>query len=504
MSRDGIQWPLTGSKVSTLATGKKVWIAAAGAVDEDLKKKIKAESNWRANYSKYVVQLADLQAESEKAALDSSRKGIEAILNEFKFCRDGKEHNLNLSELSSLVTTKFETFTTTGSGDIKPSIVVPVGDESLSGNSLLQKLKQWCEFGSAESSIVDSVAEMNDLSKIQAALKGRVFVLLGATSAAGPARFLLQLGATIAAIARPGSKMDDLISYSKKTTGTLIAPQLGSKIGADVLTQTPEIIEWLTSSPALSGNQQVIGSYIYLDGEAHVRASVAMDLISQGVLNSKKDTAFVYLASPSTAHAMSLEAHKDSGKRYDMESVDILSKCCTYLNPFRLCCYTRNSRPLVKNADSGEKIAICNGIVNFQGPNYALAKTFQNWRSMVSRSDGIVVSANLAPPMYTESICHVKTAMAGLNGFQGFKPMAAFHPDTVAPILTLVLLWDLVSDKSTAQPATKMISPTQLFVQNSFHGGTWRCPYQQDSIGSSLFILGKLWYTKPPATPPTK
>ena len=497
MTREGIQWPMTGVKVSTLATGKKIWIAAAGAVDSKLQKEIEAEKNWRANYSKYVVRLADKQAKSEKAALESSQKGIDAVLDEFVFCKDGKEHNLK--DISSLVTNKFETFTTEGNGEIKPSVEVPVADECLSGSGLLEKLKKWCAFGSVESSLINSVEEMSDLEKIKNALKGRVFVLLGATSAAGPARFLLRLGATIAAIARPGSKMEDLIKYAKQTTGKLIAPQLGGKPGADVLTQTPEIIEWLTSEAVGDKTTQlVIGSYIYLDGEAHVRASVAMDLIGQGVYSKRNNTAFVYLASPSTAHSVSLDSHKDAAARY--EETDIISK---YLNPFRVCCYTRNSRVLVKNDDSGEDIAVCNGIVNFQGPNYVLAKTFQTWRCMTSRSAGAVVSANLAPPMYTESICHVKTAMAGLNGFQGFKPMAAFDPDTVAPLLTLVLLWDLTSDASTAQPSTKMTSPTLLFLQNSFHGGTWRCPYEQDSIGSSLFLLGKLWYTKPPARPPT-
>ena len=44
------------------------------------------------------------------------------------------------------------------------------------------------------------------------------------------------------------------------------------------MTQAPEIRAWLRA--VAPGKRLVIGSYAYLDGEAHVRASLAMDAIA--------------------------------------------------------------------------------------------------------------------------------------------------------------------------------------------------------------------------------
>jgi hypothetical protein len=50
--------------------------------------------------------------------------------------------------------------------------------------------------------------------------------------------------------------------------------------GLDVLEQTGLVVAWLKQlADAFPDKRLVVGSYIYLDGELHVRASVAMDAI---------------------------------------------------------------------------------------------------------------------------------------------------------------------------------------------------------------------------------
>ena len=48
------------------------------------------------------------------------------------------------------------------------------------------------------------------------------------------------------------------------------------------------------------------------------------------------------------------------------------------------------------SSSSKTKLYVLNGISGMQGPNYALAKTSQQWRAIVARADGHVVSANHA------------------------------------------------------------------------------------------------------------
>lgn len=105
-------------------------------------------------------------------------------------------------------------------------------------------------------------------------------------------------GATVAAVARKGAKLHSLAEFARTTPGTLLLPVPKnppsdpnssadvsdvSAAGADLLTQGPEILTWL--SGIFSGRKEttnhkfVIGAYVYLDGEAHVRATAAADMI---------------------------------------------------------------------------------------------------------------------------------------------------------------------------------------------------------------------------------
>ena len=74
--------------------------------------------------------------------------------------------------------------------------------------------------------------------------------------------------------------------------------------------------------------------------------------------------------------------------------------------------------------------------IYLQGPNYALAKTLQNWRTVVARAgDGAVVSANMAPGSRTASMTHNRTIAVALEGQRHFEPRAAFDAATAASLM---------------------------------------------------------------------
>ena len=90
------------------------------------------------------------------------------------------------------------------------------------------------------------------------------------------------------------------------------------------------------------------------------------------------------------------------------------------------------------------------GHMVLQGPNYALAKTSQNWRAAAAegerrRSGGTSarVSANVAPASRTESMRHVKTVAVGLEGQKHFPPLVPFDADVASALMTALLLTDV-------------------------------------------------------------
>jgi len=139
------------------------------------------------------------------------------------------------------------------------------------------------------------------------------------------------------------------------------------------------------------------------------------------------------------------------------------------------------------------------GTAVFQGPNYALAKAMQMWRVIRARANGQTVSFNMAPPSRTESVVHSTTAAAGLEGMTAFRPIQAFDQAFVSGVMAALLLFDLISEDTTANPTTvagaALPNPHALAIQNSFHGGGPRCAFGVNSVGASSYLLGRLGYS---------
>ncbi|KAK3237614.1 hypothetical protein CYMTET_52325 [Cymbomonas tetramitiformis] len=379
----GVQFPTDAKgQRSTTSAGKKIWAAAASPVDQKAADALTAEKDWRHKYGKHVMALADLQMKSPEVALSAARAGLESVYSSFEFIRDGKTSKLS-EAMDSLTSESFSTGTIQGNKTLDPAtrkIVMPYKGKTQESADVLKTVTMLSAAGALEPDVAAAMTELHshpewlDLSQ-------KVFVLIGATSEMCPFKTLMSLGATVVAIARPSKRLNKLVEQTRSSPGTLILPlsapqtegmsdeDVCALAGADVLTQAPEIRNWLLS--VAPGKQLVIGSYIYLDGEAHVRASVAMDAIVSGVCKGRPGCALTYLATPSNGYPIPQEAYDDSKKRLkDVPWWHGLMS--TVLGRF-----DKTARPQVPSADGSTQFCIFDGLTVVQGPNYALAKTIQ-------------------------------------------------------------------------------------------------------------------------------
>ena len=502
----GIAWPVTeNGKVSTTKVGKTVWAAALVPLKSSspeaatLSAEIMGEKNWRANYIKHIQKFVELQGRaSPQEYLASSVAVLEALNNSFTFT--DSEGKVVSSAVQGMATQEGEKFVTTevkGTGIVVAggfAVNAPAGHEltTLVGEDLKAQADAWGSYGCIEASAAEALREIAGNEAPADLVKGKVFVLLGATSALGPFNSLASLGATIACVARPGKKLDELVERARGTPATLLLPtRPNGKTGADLVGDAPELAEWLiTLAP---GKELVLGCYVYLDGEKHVRASVAMDLVVNAVCAKRKNTSVAQLVSPATSHAASPASVKASAGRYDSAPL--------WHAPFRL---MGAFQPAAPPAQLGTGVHVLNGLSNVQGPNYALAKTSQQWRAAVLKSEGYKVSANHAPAARTESMVAYATIAAALEGMQSFQPLVAFDPETASSMMAAILLWDLNDASSKANPANKDAHPMDLLLENACHGGIWGCAYTMDTIGTASFLAGKMTssYTPVDSLPP--
>jgi len=503
----GIEWPVdpkTG-KVSTTTSGKKVWISSLTALTDEtadyhssldpslvnealtLSNKIEQMPNksWRHGYIPLLVDHASLMASSPPAAaIEMSKRGLDELNSLMTIERDGQVSSAKDAVLLSGASgttndnMSFETVSVTGSGTSsleKYELGAPRKTPSdvgrfLTGEEIKAQMNAWANYGCIEPSCAVSMSSIADADGISSLVNDKVFVLLGATSALGPMSTLMKIkGATIAAISRPGTKIQALIERVKKESPDSVNASFPSRkdadggvvIGADLIQDAPELADWVVK--LFPNKQLVLCCMTYLDGEKNVRASVGSDLICEYVCEKRKDTALSYLVSPATAHLAPASALED-GKVKNATNIPFWQRPLSFVL----------NGPETKNIHTLPNYFLFNGLADFQGPNYALAKTSQQWRAMLAHSKGHTVSANHGPPSRTDSMVSHSTVSTFLEGMQSFPPLVAFDVAPASTLMAALMLWDVNFSESTAQSYDKLEHPMCLFVENAAHGGSWR------------------------------
>lgn len=489
-SDSGIQFPSTpDGRRSSSDTARTVFEAAFDAIGADASRELRAEKRWRERYPHYVRLLVERSLETPENALAVARAGLDATRRAFQFWRDGQPLTLDTAMAAPVQDGFFRTATLEGRARSAPvTWEVPYRGQTLSGDALLRQLEHWERAGVMEPSHAEA------LRKVQRNpewldLSDRTLVLLGAASEAGPFPWLMRWRANVAAVDLQRPRVwQRLVELASTGNGRLLAPvassapagegaeHLRAHAGADLLTQAPEIVAWLRS---LEGNLDV-ASLAYLDGERHVRVTVAMDAIVTALSEARYGTSLAYMATPTDVFAVPEEVCREAEARYARRAVLGRAAQATLRGVSRGALYQPNTCRIVQ-CSNGQRYGTVDCLILQQGPNYALAKRLQQWRAIASRAAGQRVSINVAPSTATHSVVKNPLLAAGFRGARSFG-VEIFEPATTNALMAALWVHDLRNPEALSNPQVPLWHPLELIMQGANHGGMWRLPYVPRSV----------------------
>ena len=572
----GVVFPPDGDKGveqrGTTPTAKAVLQAAldalapkdAAAAAAATKLRESSDKSWRFGYQKHVravvagMARGDTADAAKQQALLAARAGLQTAQTRFAFNRGGEDVAVRDAVAPGAFNGTFATGTAafTGAGpvpQVPPSFIVPFQGKTYSGRSLETLLRRFSAKDEAEPSFADAAAEIVGNEATWGDLRGQVFVLLGATSEMGPCSTLLAHGATVVALARKAgrggpAKWREIIQHAEKSPGTLLFPmaagttQAGaadpSNAGADVLQDTPEIVNWLvelfSTHPKCKGKRAHVYSGIYLDGGKFVRASVAMDAVvdqltdrlgriaaeRRGPSEDAADVALVYIDTPSHCHVVR-KSVTYAGQRKQRQKVSVGLGLAATAGLVK-----GPESVMLPRADARETMVCMDFLSATQGPNYAVAKLLQRFRALFARHGTVslwpdaktgadvarakqFVSITSGPAAKTESVMHSKTMSLMMNNVHRVPPNVAHEPSTVQVVMTMVLIRDLNSRHALGNPANEEPSrsqfadvvatadPFDFLVENAWHGGMWRSPYGLEDCGKYIYVTVMLQRATP-------
>ncbi|MBX3676383.1 MAG: hypothetical protein KF853_05125 [Rhodocyclaceae bacterium] len=482
----GITFPADADgRHSSLAAGREMFAAALAAVSPQAAEAARAERNWRGGYMPHVRRAVELGLADPASASAIAQAGLAALHANFEYLHGGEALPLQAA-MARPGGIAFETVTIAGRGEQKPELAVPYRGERLAGDALRRQLAAWATAGVVEPSFAAAVGEVIarpdwlDLSDWHVAV-------MGAGAELGPLPTLVNWRANLAVIDLPGTPAwGRIIATARAGNGRVLLPMheplspddptLAFKAGADLLHETVEIRDWLAALPG----PLVVGSYAYLDGEAHVRVSLAMDAIVASLLEWRPDAVPAWLLSPTDVFAVPAEDAEASMEAWRSRGAIRLLQ-----TPLRLLSGNRYFVPNIERLVDcgGVQAGIVDALVAQQGANYALAKRLQAWRAAAAHMAGRRVSANVAPATRTRSVVKNKALAAAYGGANHFG-VEVFEPDTANALMAALLVYDLRQGGST--PA----HPARLFMDNAVHGGLWRIPYLPRSALPFAAVLG--------------
>lgn len=494
---NGVEFPVDAKgERSTTEVNQATFVAAIAAVDSAAAEAARAQRGWRFGYIKHLVSQVETAAKSSENALRIADAGLQYLHSIMEFVRG--EKSMKLSEaMASFTSNSFDSGFIQGQGRRaeKLELEVPYKGKVLKGDALRVQIDKWVTKGVIELSCGASLLKVCDTPQ-WLDMSDRYVVLLGASSAMGPVKVLLALGANVIGIDLDRPQIwAKLVKLARESSGTLTFPmkrpqtecktdeELFANSGCDLIGNAPEIRNWLLK--VAPGKHITVGAYAYLDGPLFVRISVAMDAIIQDLVEQRKDVSLAYLCTPTDAHlvpAASVVAAADNHRRSPLWQQ--LFALAVGFTKSRM---SRNVRKPVVD-DEGNQQNIVDAVVGQQGPNYILAKRLQHWRAIVSREKGCVVSSNIAPSTATVSVVSNFSFKLAYGGMEYFRPMEVFQEDTSNAVMSALLINDLRNEQSAANPKTKLRNPMNLFTENSFHGGAWRIGWKFGCIGTPSVV----------------
>eukprot|EP00293_Proteomonas_sulcata_P001924 CAMPEP_0184327796 /NCGR_PEP_ID=MMETSP1049-20130417/143275_1 /TAXON_ID=77928 /ORGANISM="Proteomonas sulcata, Strain CCMP704" /LENGTH=362 /DNA_ID=CAMNT_0026650071 /DNA_START=1 /DNA_END=1089 /DNA_ORIENTATION=- len=319
----------------------------------------------------------------------------------------------------------------------------------------------------------------------------------------GPFQMLKELGAHIIAVDIDSPKLwKRLIEEVKyNSAGDISFPMkvpytgqegqaLYEQCGANMITDTPAVRNWMMEAvPELcQGKRVTMGAYAYLDSEWHVRVNLACDAIMSGVMDSygADKVALHYLPTPTDAYvipepaAHAIKYHHDTAPMWQ-KGLEVALGPMGRMVP---------NKPELLKRDDGQDVYIMDGLVETQGPNYALAKRIQQWRAILARQQGARVCFHVAPATATQSVIHNKLFAAAYGGSHYFKPVEIFYQEFSSAVCGALLINDIKNPTSCSNPDVEIKHGIMAWLgKKAFHGGFLRVPYKFSTIGEVAAII---------------
>jgi len=469
MSDEGVVVPVgPEGRRSTSALGRAVVADALRPVDPAGALAAEQETNWRAGYLVHFRRLVEAGLASGDAARSIAAAGLASLHERMRVALDDGEVALDQWTKPSR---SLDTVEVQGTGEREEEFSLPFGGTRLRGDDLRRRLDTWTERGVLEPSAAEAVRTVM-ANPDWLRLPDRTVVVLGAGAEMGPLPSLLRWGARVAGVDLPRAPLwQRVLETAKRNAGTLLVP--GEPPGADLVSEMPAVAEWVAGLPGTP----VLGNYVYADGVANLRVSMAVDALTVRLLGERPETELGFLATPTDVFAVPGSAVAHSAAAYAGRSTraKMIARPLRTLSAGRLL-----RRAYVPGADPG----IADVLVAQQGPNYALAKRLQRWRATTARAGGTTVSMNVAPPTRTRSVVKNRALAAAYAGAHRFG-VEVFEPATSNVLMAALLVHDLHTGGGPAHD-----NPWQDEAQGAVHGGLWRMPYAARSALGLAALLG--------------
>lgn len=483
----GVVFPLAADgRRSTSSLGRAVVADALRPVDPAGASQAEQETSWRTGYLLHFRRLVDAGLTSREAAVTLAGRGLDSLHGRMRVV-EGREEVALEEWLRRPSTRELGTVEVHGEGQVETGLSLPYRGKRLRGDELHDRLDDWVEEGVMEPSAAEAV-RLVMANPDWLRLEGRSVAVLGAGAEMGPLQALLHWGARVAAVDLPRSEIwKRVLETARHGAGTMLLPafqtgevsdadeadDVAGRAGVDLVDEVPAVGEWLASLPGTL----VLGNYVYADGATNVRVSTAVDALSTRLLETRKDTALAFLATPTDVFAVPSEAVEHATRGYDGRS----ARSKLLGRPLRA---ASGGRLLRRNYVPGISPGVNDSLVPQQGPNYALAKRLQRWRAVVARDAGTTVSLNVAPPTRTRSVVKNRALAAAYAGAHRFG-VEVFDPATSNVLMAALLVHDLNTGGGPRHD-----HPWEDEAYAAVHGGLWRTAYSPRSALGLAALLG--------------
>mmetsp|Transcript_55141 Transcript_55141/g.133974 ORF Transcript_55141/g.133974 Transcript_55141/m.133974 type:complete len:654 (+) Transcript_55141:257-2218(+) len=519
------------------------------------------ETYWKSNYRTILAKFVEIMASapSPEHILDAAQAGIDAVHDLLLYRIDHR--TVVPSKDVFMLTKSFQAFKSkTVMGTAPPDLDFQFGIDNpakassslsssretqhlLYGMDAVRQIDAWYKYGVMETSASCLAKATIMTQNIPQQVSSKVFVLLGCTSALGPAKPLLRIpGVRMLGVARGGAKLDSLIDFVKTQAPddtSFMYPKVPDDEkdeadypngGACIIKDGPRIAQWILNETDSKKDEIVIVPLATSeDGEEHLRLSASMDLIIQRILRSRPKSALWTYNSPTMPLIVPPMAATSAQQRLtERPTWERWANTLTrgsWLTPSTLKYAAAQTASAdsgtngeegssgddANDADEGPKpnifvnnndYVLVNGLVTAQGPCYVLAKTLQQWRCMVAYyRDSQIASCPYAPLTRTPTATSTDGIMTNaLSGMHHFEPLLAFDAGPASTLMCSILVAQL---QLMNRPLPDMEeSPYTLFWDGSCHGGVWTCPYTLESISTLNYAMGKSTYYPHDYVPP--